>query len=87
MIALNPNKDKQEKLNHLFFLKGKNQISTQEIVSGDIGAVSKLQYTATGDTLCSEEFKVMYDKIKLCQWQYYQNLKVMKKKYHYHCQS
>ena len=65
MIALNPNKDKQEKLNHLFFLKGKNQISTQEIVSGDIGAVSKLQYTATGDTLCSEEFKVMYDKINL----------------------
>lgn len=65
MIALNTNKDKQEKLNHLFFLKGKNQISTQEIVSGDIGAVSKLQYTATGDTLCSEEFKVMYDKINL----------------------
>ena len=65
LTVLNPNKEKQEKLNHLFFMKGKNQIQTQEIVAGDIGAVSKLQYTATGDTLCSEDFKVMYDKINL----------------------
>lgn len=63
--VINPNKDKSEKLNHLFFMKGKNQISAQEIVAGDIGAVSKLQFTGTGDTLCSEEFKVMYDKINL----------------------
>ena len=65
LTVLNPNKKKQEKLNHLFFMKGKNQVSTKEIVAGDIGAVSKLQYTATGDTLCSENFKVMYDKINL----------------------
>lgn len=65
LTVLNPNKEKQEKLNHLFFMKGKNQIPTKEIVAGDIGAVSKLQYTATGDTLCSEDFKVMYDKINL----------------------
>ena len=65
LTVLNPNKEKQEKLNHLFFMKGKNQIPTKEIVAGDIGAVSKLQYTATGDTLCSEDFKIMYDKINL----------------------
>ena len=65
LTVLNTNKEKQEKLNHLFFMKGKNQISTQEIVAGDIGAVSKLQYTATGDTLCSESFKIIYDKINL----------------------
>lgn len=65
LTVLNPNKEKQEKLNHLFFMKGKNQIPTKEIVAGDIGAVSKLQYTATGDTLCSEDFKIIYDKINL----------------------
>ena len=65
LTVLNTNKEKQEKLNHLFFMKGKNQISTQEIVAGDIGAVSKLQYTATGDTLCSESFKIIYDNINL----------------------
>ena len=46
---------KQEKLTHLFFMRGKNQIATQEIIAGDIGAVAKLQYTGTGDTLCSQE--------------------------------
>lgn len=65
LTVLNPNKEKTEKLNHLFFMKGKNQIQIKEIVAGDIGAVSKLQYTATGDTLCSEEFKIIYDKINL----------------------
>ena len=65
MTALNTNKDKQEKLNHLFFMKGKNQIPTQVISAGDIGAVAKLQYTATGDTLCSYKLKIMYDKINL----------------------
>lgn len=65
LTVLNSNKEKQEKLNHLFFMRGKNQISTKEIVAGDIGAVSKLQYTATGDTLCSQDFKIMYDKINL----------------------
>lgn len=65
LTVLNTNKEKTEKLNHLFFMKGKNQIQTKEIVAGDIGAVSKLQYTATGDTLCSEEFKIIYDKINL----------------------
>lgn len=65
LTVVNTNNDKQEKLNHLFFMKGKNQVSTQQIVAGDIGAVSKLQYTATGDTLCSENFKVRYDKINL----------------------
>lgn len=65
LIVSNTNKEKQEKLNHLFFMKGKNQISTQEIIAGDIGAVSKLQYTVTGDTLCTDDFKIKYDKINL----------------------
>ncbi len=61
--VLNSNKEKTEKLNHLFFMRGKNQVPVQEIIAGDIGAVAKLQYTATGDTLCSQDFNIMYDKI------------------------
>ena len=43
-------KIKQEKIGTMYFLKGKQQFPTQEIEAGDIGAVSKLQYTNTGDT-------------------------------------
>lgn len=64
-IVKNTNKDKQEKLSHLFFMRGKSQISTDEIIAGDIGAVAKLQFTSTGDTLCSSDLNVRYDKFKL----------------------
>lgn len=59
--VINSSKDKSEKLGSLYFMKGKNQIPTKEIIAGDIGAVAKLQYTATGDTLCTNNFKVVYD--------------------------
>lgn len=63
MNVINTNKNKNEKLSHVFFMKGKNQTPTSEVVAGDIGAISKLQYTSTGDTLCSSDFKVVYDKM------------------------
>lgn len=63
MTVINTNKDKSEKLSHICFLRGKNQIPTKSIKAGDIGAISKLQYTNTGDTLCSSEFKIIYDKM------------------------
>lgn len=62
-IVNNSNKDKQEKIGALYFLRGKGQVSTQEIIAGDIGAVAKLQYTNTGDTLCDQSFGVVYDKL------------------------
>ncbi|WP_294376994.1 elongation factor G [uncultured Clostridium sp.] len=63
MTVINTNKNKNEKLSHIFFLRGKTQIPAKKIIAGDIGAISKLQYTSTGDTLCSPEFKVIYDKM------------------------
>lgn len=63
MLVLNTNKDKTEKLSHICFLRGKTQIPTKRIIAGDIGAISKLQYTSTGDTLCSPDYKVKYDKM------------------------
>ena len=62
-VVLNINKNKNEKLSHICFMKGKTQVATKKIIAGDIGAISKLQYTSTGDTLCSEDFKVIYDKM------------------------
>jgi len=60
-IVFNTNKEKEEKIGNMYFLKGKLQFPTQEIEAGDIGAVSKLQYTSTGDTLCDTSRLLMYD--------------------------
>ena len=61
--VINSNKEKNEKLSHIFFLKGKNQTLTGEVKAGDIAAVSKLQYTETGDTLCDVNNKIVFDKM------------------------
>ena len=57
----NSSKDKSERISTMYFLKGKTQIPVDEIIAGDIGAVSKLQYTSTGDTLCTNEYKLKYE--------------------------
>lgn len=61
--VLNVNKNKKEKLSNIFFIRGKNQIPTNEIIAGDIGGVSKLQFTETGDTLADINFNLAYDKL------------------------
>ena len=40
-----------EKMGHIFKMQGKKNIEVKEIICGDIGAVSKLSDTKTGDTL------------------------------------
>lgn len=42
-----------EKLGKMLFLRGKKQIDATEISAGDIGAITKLQNTKTGDSLCA----------------------------------
>ncbi|MBE3593282.1 MAG: elongation factor G [Thermoanaerobacter sp.] len=49
---LNSNKQMQEKISQIYILRGKKQMPVSKLVAGDIGAVAKLQYTMTGDTLC-----------------------------------
>lgn len=63
ITVVNANKDKTEKLSNIFFMKGKSQIHTKEVVAGDIATVAKLQYTETGDTLCDINNKVIFDKM------------------------
>ncbi len=43
----------QEKLGHIYTMQGKKNTEVTEIVCGDLGAVSKLSDTKTGDTLCA----------------------------------
>ena len=51
----NANKQRDERLGQLFTVRGKAQTPIPQIGSGDIGAVAKLQETATGDTLSSRD--------------------------------
>lgn len=59
-VVNNINKEKQEKLGNMFVLRGKQQINVKELTAGDIGAVAKLQYTVTGDTLCDSKVKYKF---------------------------
>lgn len=47
----NVNKGVEERLGQLFMVRGKEQIPVDAVRAGDIGAVSKLVVTSTGDTL------------------------------------
>lgn len=60
----NANKDKSEKLAGLYVLRGKKQIGTDGLNAGDMGALSKLQDTATGDTLCDPAKPIQYPAIE-----------------------
>ena len=47
----NVNAEKAEKFGNLTVMRGKNLIPVTEVCAGDIFALSKLQYSSTGDTL------------------------------------
>lgn len=63
MMVYNLNKEKNEKIGNLYFLKGKNQSIAKEIIAGDIGAVAKLSVSSTGDTLSSSNNNKNTEKI------------------------
>lgn len=52
----NPNTEQDERLVQLMTVRGKEQIQVSELHAGDIGVVSKLKNTRTGDTLTSKDF-------------------------------
>lgn len=61
--VLNSNTDTNEKIGHLYLLRGKKQIEVDKLTAGDIGAVTKLTNTNTGDTLCSPGAPITLDGI------------------------
>lgn len=60
---LNATKDRKEKLGKVYFMKGKEQEQTTEVLAGDIAAVAKLTVTETGDTLCAQDAPIQYPAI------------------------
>src|SRR6266568_1217863 len=51
----NLNRGSDERLAQIFFPRGKEHVSATEIKAGDIGAVTKLTHTLSGDTLGSKD--------------------------------
>ena len=58
--VLNSTKGKEERVGHLFTLRGKNQEPVEQVPAGDIGAVAKLGDVSTGDTLCDKSDPVVF---------------------------
>ena len=59
----NSDKGQAERVGQLFVFQGKNQEQVAQITAGDIGAVTKLSVTTTGDTLCQKEKSVVLPRI------------------------
>ena len=62
MEILNSFSGKREKISNLYFFRGKEQIEASEVMAGDICGTTRLLYTKTGDTLCSVEKNVSFEK-------------------------
>ena len=60
----NANADKHEKFGQIYIMFGKKQINVDKLAAGDIGALAKLQYTNTGDTLCDPAKHVVFGEVK-----------------------
>lgn len=60
----NASKGQSEKINAIYIVKGKNQIAVGKLFTGDIGAVVKLQYTETNDTLATKARQLHYPPIE-----------------------
>jgi len=58
--VFNSTKGTEERLGHLFAMRGKEHETVSEVPAGDIGAVAKLAHTTTGDT-----FSVKTDPVTL----------------------
>ncbi len=52
--VFNARSGEEERIGQLYFLRGKEQQPTKKVGTGDMGAVTKLAATSTGDTLCDK---------------------------------
>jgi elongation factor G len=62
--VINQRMEKQEKINHIYVLRGKKQIEIDKLFAGDIGAFTKLQFTDTNDTLYEKGNELCFEKIE-----------------------
>ncbi|MDE0424388.1 MAG: elongation factor G [Candidatus Poribacteria bacterium] len=54
----NSTRGQVERLGKTVFMNGKDAISTPQVEAGDIGAITKLAATQTGDTLCDRDAQI-----------------------------
>ena len=60
----NANAEKAEKPTAPAMMRGKKTYPMEKLFAGDIGVVPKLQYTATGDTLCDAGDPIVFEEIE-----------------------
>jgi len=57
---INVNQEKDEKIGQISVISGKNQDNIESIKAGDIGVITKLLFSKTGETLCAPEKKIQF---------------------------
>lgn len=62
-VIYNATEEKEEKINQIIIMTGKEQSNVSELYPGDIAAVAKLAITSTGDSLSTKANPVLLDKI------------------------
>ena len=63
MTPINSRTGQPERLGKIIYVRGKKQEDTAYITAGDIGAVTKLAATETGDALCDPKKVLNFDPI------------------------
>ena len=63
----NFNRGGGERLSHISVVQGKTQTPVAELHAGDLGAVTKLKDTLTGDTLGEKPSPIVYPKVRLAE--------------------
>lgn len=65
--VLNTNTGTKERIGQVFYPFGKKLINAQIIGPGDIGVVSKLKDTYTGDTICDETKPIIFERVRFSE--------------------
>lgn len=64
---LNPRNGRKEKITRFFKMHSDKRTQIEEVHAGDIVAVVGLKWTVTGDTLCDEDFPIVYEGLEFAK--------------------
>jgi elongation factor G len=78
-VAYNAAEHEDEKINKLYVLRGDKQIEVDELQAGDIGAIGRLSYTKTGDTLSTKKNPIEYERPRFSEPYTYKRFRTVKK--------
>ncbi len=65
--VLNTVSDTKERIGQIFYLLGKKHLPAQSVGPGELAAVVKLKDTNAGDTLCDEQYPLLFEKVKFAE--------------------